>query len=136
MNQMYDEKITRRLFFSMVPVQILVVMCGGVNVIIDTAFAGNLIGKSALAATGLYGPVSQVLNTINVLLFCGAQVLCGKYLGANTLKRARSIFTLDVVFVSIIGAIASVLFVFCPTAVTYICAKPACRWRRRRSTDT
>ena len=124
MNQMYDEKITRRLFFSMVPVQILVVMCGGVNVIIDTAFAGNLIGKSALAATGLYGPVSQVLNTINVLLFCGAQVLCGKYLGANTLKRARSIFTLDVVFVSIIGAIASVLFIFCPTAVTYICAKP------------
>ncbi len=27
----YDEKITRRLFFSMIPIQILLVMCGGIS---------------------------------------------------------------------------------------------------------
>lgn len=51
MNNRYDEKITRRLFFSMVPIQILMVMCGGVNVIIDSAFASNLIGPGAMAVS-------------------------------------------------------------------------------------
>ena len=58
----YDERITGKLFFSLVPVQILLVMCGGVNVIIDGAFASNLIGPEAVASTDLYGPMAKGLD--------------------------------------------------------------------------
>ena len=108
----------------MVPVQILLVMCGGVNVIIDGAFASNLIGPDAMAAAGLYGPVAKLLDTVNALLFGGAQILCGKYLGENILKRARSIFTIDIAAVLLIGTVTAVLFLFFPSVAAGICVKP------------
>lgn len=120
----YNEKVTRKLFFSLVPVQILLVMCGGVNIIIDSAFASNLIGPNAVAATGLYGPPAKVLDTINALIFGGAQILCGRYLGENTLKRARSIFTLDMITVTLIGIAGTVLFFFFPEAVARVVTRP------------
>lgn len=110
----YDERITRRLFFSMIPIQILMVMCGGVNVIIDSAFASNLISADAMAVTGLYGPLAKILDTINILIFCGSQILCGKYLGESTVKRAKSIFTLDMLVINAIGVVFTVLFCFAP----------------------
>ena len=120
----YDEKITRKLFFSMVPVQILLVMCGGVNIIIDGWFASNMIGPDAIAVTGLYGPLAKVLDTINALLFGGAQILCGKYLGENTVKRTRGIFTLDIVAVLIVGVIFTVIFAFFPSVGAGMCTDP------------
>lgn len=120
----YDERITGKLFFSLVPVQILLVMCGGVNIIIDGTFASNLIGPEAVASTGLYGPMAKGLDTINALIFGGAQILCGKYLGENTLKRARSIFTLDMITVSVIGIAGTVLFFFFPHIAAGMCTSP------------
>lgn len=116
----YDEKITRRLFFSMIPIQILMVMCGGVNVIIDSAFASNLIGADAMAVTGLYGPLAKILDTINTLIFCGSQILCGKYLGENTVKRAKSIFTMDILVMTIIGSVSTALFCFTPALLSRV----------------
>lgn len=124
MNTRYDEKITRRLFFSMVPVQILLVMCGGVDVIIDGAFASNFIGPDAMAVTGLYGPMAKTLDTINTLIFCGSQIMCGKFLGENTLKRARSIFTLDMLVMTVIGLVTSCLFLFTPSWIAAVSTKP------------
>jgi Na+-driven multidrug efflux pump len=118
---MYDEKITRRLFFSMVPVQILMVLSGGFNVIIDGFFASNLIGPGAMAVTGLYAPLAKILDTLNALMFGGSQILCGKYLGENMLKRAKCIFSLDVMIMAIIGTIGSILFVFVPDIPASIC---------------
>ena len=120
----YDEKITRQLFFSMVPVQILLVMCGGVSVIIDSAFASNLIGPDAMAAAGLYGPLAKFLDTVNALMFGGAQIMCGKYLGENVLKRAKSIFTLDMVTTVMLGLAGTVLFMFFPNIASGFCVKP------------
>lgn len=117
----YDDKLTRKLFFSLVPIQILLVMCGGVNIIIDSAFASNLIGPDAMATTGLYGPLAKILDMINALVFGGAQILCGKYLGGNTVKRAKSIFTLDMLIILVVGLITTISFMFFPTYVAKIC---------------
>lgn len=63
MNTRYDEKITRRLFFSMVPVQVMLVMCSGINFIIDGAFASILIahGVDARTASAQLGHSSPAL---------------------------------------------------------------------------
>jgi len=123
MTDRYDEKITRKLFFSMVPVQILLVMCGGVNIIIDGWFASNFIGPGAIAVTGLYVPLAKILDTINALLFGGSQILCGKYLGENTIKRAKSVFTLDVVTVLAVGLAATVIYIFFPGIAAGFCVE-------------
>ena len=51
----YQEKthseIIQRLYLKLLPVQIVLVLIGGVNGIIDNAFAGNLIGQQAMAVT-------------------------------------------------------------------------------------
>lgn len=123
MQNSYDEKITRRLFFSMVPVQILMVLSGGINVIIDGFFASNLIGPDAMAVTGLYGPLAKILDTINALMFVGAQILCGKYLGENMQKKAKNIFTLDTLTMIILGTVGTLLFFFVPGIPAAICIK-------------
>jgi len=123
MKSTYDETITRRLFFSMAPVQILLVMCGGINTIIDSAFASNLIGPDAMAVTGLYNPLSLIFTTIHSLIFCGAQILCGKCLGENTLKRAKGIFTLDMLVIGIVGLISTFMFMFAPGFTASICTR-------------
>ncbi len=90
---------------KLVPLQIVMVIIGGVNAIIDNAFAGNLIGSQAMAITGLFSPVPNLLGGINALIFGGAQVLCGKYLGKKMAERTRSIFTLDMIVMVMISAI-------------------------------
>ncbi len=98
-------EIIPRLYMKLVPVQIVLVIIGGVNAIIDNAFAGNLIGKDAMAVTGLFSPVPNLLGGLNALIFGGAQVLCGRYLGKKMAERTRSIFSLDMIIMVFISLI-------------------------------
>ncbi|MCR5602448.1 MAG: ATP-binding protein [Lachnospiraceae bacterium] len=98
-------EIIPRLYMKLLPIQIILVIIGGANAIIDNGFAGNLIGPQAMAVTGLFGPVSFLLNAVNSLIFGGAQVLCGRYLGKKMVERTRSFFSLDMIIMMIISAI-------------------------------
>ena len=98
-------EIIPRLYMKLLPIQIILVIIGGLNAIIDNAFASNLIGPGAMAITGLFNPVSNFLNALNVLIFSGAQVLCGKYLGKRMAERTKSIFSLDMITIVIISLI-------------------------------
>ncbi|MCR5268604.1 MAG: hypothetical protein K6E16_08815 [Lachnospiraceae bacterium] len=51
---------------KLLPIQIILVIIGGANSIIDNGFAGNLIGSQAMAVTGLFSPVIVISA---VLLF-------------------------------------------------------------------
>ena len=96
-------EIIPRLYMKLLPIQILLVIIGGLNSIIDNAFAANLLGSDAMAVTGLFSPVTNFLNAINVLVFGGAQVLCGKYLGKHMTERTGSIFSLDMVTIIMVS---------------------------------
>ncbi len=95
--------IIPRLYMKLLPIQILLVIIGGLNSIIDNAFAANFLGSDAMAVTGLFSPVTNFLNAINALVFGGAQVLCGKYLGKHMTERTSSIFSLDMVTVILVS---------------------------------
>ena len=95
--------IIPRLYMKLLPIQILLVIIGGMNAIIDNAFAANLLGPGAMAVTGLFSPVANFLNAVNTLVFGGAQVLCGKYLGRHMRERTESIFSLDMVTIILIS---------------------------------
>ncbi|MBQ7463313.1 MAG: ATP-binding protein [Lachnospiraceae bacterium] len=98
-----QSEIIPRLYMKLLPMQIVLVIIGGSNSIIDNAFAGNLIGADAMAVTGFFSPVVFFLNAVNALIFGGAQVLCGRYLGKKMVERTRSFFTLDMIMMMIIS---------------------------------
>lgn len=106
-------EIIPRLYMKLLPMQIVLVIIGGTNAIIDNGFAGNLIGPQAMAATGLFAPAAFLLNAMNGLIFGGAQVMCGKYLGKQMVERTRSFFSLDMI---IMGMLSAVLLLVCETS--------------------
>ncbi|MCR4590117.1 MAG: hypothetical protein K5668_04800 [Lachnospiraceae bacterium] len=101
--EVIQSEIIPRLYMKLLPMQIILVIIGGINSIIDNAFAGNLIGPQAMAVTGLFSPVTNLLNGVNALIFGGAQVLCGRYLGKKMVEQTRSIFTLDMIIMLVIS---------------------------------
>ncbi|MBQ7581343.1 MAG: hypothetical protein IJU25_00830 [Lachnospiraceae bacterium] len=55
-----QSEIIPRLYMKFLPIQIILVIIGGVNSIIDNGFAGNLIGSQVMAITGLFSLVQHV----------------------------------------------------------------------------
>ena len=101
--------IIPKLYMKLLPIQILLVIIGGINAIIDNAFAANLLGSGAMAVTGLFSPVTNFLNAVNVLIFGGAQVLCGRYLGKHMTERTGSIFSLDMVTIILVSILLTLV---------------------------
>ena len=115
-----DGQIISRLFFRLLPVQILIMAMTSVNSIIDGVMASNLIGPSAMTVMGLYGPFNFFLPAICNMLLGGSQVLCGRYMGAGRAKETQGVFSLDLCLSAGIGAIMSILFILLPGGVSTI----------------
>jgi hypothetical protein len=63
-----DSKMITKLFFSLLPVQILLVAINSINSIIDGTMASNIIGPDSMAMTGLYAPLIKIIETVNAVL--------------------------------------------------------------------
>ena len=67
-------------------------MINAVNGIVDSLFASNIIGKSAMSAIGLFGPFNHFLYAASIMFVSGSQILYGKYL-ARDRQRIHGLFT-------------------------------------------
>ena len=108
----YDSKMITNVFWRLLPVQILIATISSINGIIDATVASNFIGPEAIAATGLFFPLTKILDTVNIVLLGGAQIMCGKMLGKNQVERTKGIFTLDMLIVAITSIILTLVGVF------------------------
>ena len=115
-----DGKIISRLFFSLLPVQILMVAIGSIDSIIDGTIASNLIGPQAMAVIGLYMPVLKISETINAVMLGGSQILCGQFLGKNQIERTRSVFSLDMTVVVGVSLIMTGICFIAPAVVAHL----------------
>ena len=105
----YDSKMITNVFWRLLPVQILIATISSINGIIDATVASNFIGHEAIAATGLFFPLTKILDTVNIVLLGGAQIMCGKMLGKNQVERTKGIFTLDMVVVAITSIVLTLV---------------------------
>ena len=62
-----DTQIISRLFYRLLPVQILLVAIGGINSILDGMIAGKYIGPLALTIIGLYYPILKITDSVNAV---------------------------------------------------------------------
>lgn len=114
MKKQYDSGMISKMFFRLLPVQILLVAIGSLNSIIDGAVASNFIGPQAMAVTGLFVPMDRIFETINIVMLGGSQILCGQFLGRNQVDRTRNIFTVDMIVILAVSMVGALLCLLIP----------------------
>ncbi|MCR4656358.1 MAG: ATP-binding protein [Lachnospiraceae bacterium] len=115
-----SDKLISRLFFSMLPVQILIFAMGSINSIVDGTMAGRFIGADAVGIIGLYFSMVNVMNAIGSVLLGGTTVLCGRYMGRGELQKTEGIFSLNLTVTFIVGLLLTALSVIVPGPIAVI----------------
>ena len=105
-----DYKLLSGLFYRLLPYQILLIVINAVNGIVDSMYASNYIGKTAMSAIGLYGPINHFLYAATILFVSGSQILYGRYL-AQDRKHINSVFTIDILIALGMGVLTAALMV-------------------------
>ena len=100
-----DSHMVTVLLFRLLPVQILIAAVGTINSIVSGLFAGNFVGEAAMSAIALYGPIRLLMTALNVMLFGGSTILCGRYLGRNQQEKIQSLFSLDIFLAAASGTV-------------------------------
>ncbi len=114
-----DSRIISRLFFRLLPAQILLVAVGSINSLIDGAMASRFIPAAfmPMAVIGLYAPFIKIVETINGVMLGGSQILCGRFLGKNLIDRTRSVFSLDMLVINAVAVLMMLLSLFVPESI-------------------
>ena len=107
-----DYKLLTGLFFRLLPYQVLLIVISAVNGIVDSLYASNVIGKTAMSAIGLFGPLNHFLYAASIMLVSGSQILYGRYLAADR-KKINGLFSLDVLVSAGLSLLISVLLAIC-----------------------
>ena len=105
-----DYKLLTGLFFRLLPYQVLLLIVTAVNGIVDSLFASNIIGESAMSAIGLFSPMNHFLYAACMIFVSGSTILYGQYL-ARERNRINHLFTVTLVVSGGVALLASGLLV-------------------------
>ena len=109
-NAQSNMKLTSKLLFRLLPLQIFLALIGSINAIISGLFATNFVGVNAMTAVGLYSPINMLIYAISTMLVGGATIMCGKYMGKNEDEKVQNVFSVAVVLSTAIALLFIVLF--------------------------
>ncbi|SKC84473.1 MATE family efflux transporter [Maledivibacter halophilus] len=76
---------------------------------VDGIFVGKGVGPLALAAVNLSMPYINIVFAISLLIAVGSSTLITFYLGQNRKEKSNEIFTINIIFLSCLGVILSIL---------------------------
>ncbi|MBO6108085.1 MAG: ATP-binding protein [Eubacterium sp.] len=106
-----NRKLLSRLFFRLLPYQVLLLVITAGTGIVDSIFASNFIGKAAMTAIGFYSPLNHFLYALSIMLVSGSQLLVGEALGGNKTGSVRRFFSTDLICSFVIALLVSVLLI-------------------------
>ena len=89
-----EYRLLTELYFRLLPYQVLLLVINAVNGIVDTLYASNVIGTSAMSAIGLFGPINIFLNAASIVLVSGSQILYGRYVTTKR-EKLQELFTVN-----------------------------------------
>ena len=116
-HQHMDPKTGRRLlerqFFSLLPLQILLLAIPAVNGLVSGFFGSNYVSVEAMSAIGLFMPVGMFVTASGAMLVSGSQILCSRLIGEDQLAGTRRIFLADLVIAAVISVTISALLLVC-----------------------
>ena len=103
-----DHRLLSGLFFRLLPFQVLLIVISAVNGIVDSLYASNMIGKEAMSAIGLFGPLNHFLYSVTIMFVSGSQMLYGRYL-AKDREKINGLFTVNIVISAGLALLTSAL---------------------------
>ena len=106
-----NSEIIVKLCFKLLPIQILLAAVPQLNGFTASLFASNSVGPEAMSAIALFFPLQMFFSAIGLMLFGGATILGGQYLGKNRIDRTKGIFSLSVGLSIAIAVIAMVALI-------------------------
>lgn len=121
-----EYRLLSGLFFKLLPYQILLLIITSVNGIVDSLYASNVIGSSAMSAIGLFGPLNHFLYATSIMFVGGSQVLYGRYLALDR-NRINHLFTVLMVTSGGLGLLTGgllVIGVFTGATTVFISTQP------------
>ena len=116
----HNDSLIERLFFHMLPVQILIFAMGSVNSIVDGVMAGRFIDATSVGVIGLYYAMVNVLNAVGSVLLGGSEVLCGRFMGRGEKDKTEGIFSLDLTIAFLSGCLLTAISLVFPGALANI----------------
>ncbi len=96
-------RLLTRLFFRLLPYQVLLIVINAVNGIVDGLVASNAVGAGAMNAIGLYTPMTHFLFALSITMVSGSQLLYGLYL-ANKPEAIQGVFSVDLLLSGAVSA--------------------------------
>ncbi len=120
MRYRYNRNI-RELFLRLLPVQIFLVIAGGLSGIINGLIVGNMLSDTAMVALGLTAPLSSLLAALASIVSGGSAILCGNYMGRGEVRKVNEVFSNAIMVVCGAGLVLSLLIFLCasPMAVMF-----------------
>ncbi len=109
-----DNKMIGKLFFNMLPVQILIFAMGSVNSIVDGVMAGRFIDATSVGVVGLYYSMVNFISAAGSVLLGGSSVLCGRFMGRGDVQNTESVFSLDMALTFMVGGFLTLVSLVAP----------------------
>lgn len=106
---MKNDYIVRNTYYSYVFASILSALTATAGMLIDNIIVGRHLGSDALGAMGIIGPVSLVFSAIGNICSGGGGARSAQALGRGQRDQFCLIFSVNILFVLIVGGIMTVL---------------------------
>ena len=88
--------------------------------VIDGFFVSNYVGKSAFSSLNLVMPFIMILGGMGFMIGTGGSALVSKTLGQKENEKANKIFSMMIVFTTILGLILRIIGIIFIRPVSYL----------------
>ena len=119
MNKKADTTLLK-MFFTLLPVQVLIFAMDSVNTLVDGAVAGQFIDSGTVGVIGLYYSMVEIFSAVGVVFVGGSAVLCGRYIGRGEQDKTESNFSMNLTTAFIIGAVMTAFSLLFPGVLAVI----------------
>ena len=116
----HGDRLISKLFYSMLPVQILIFAMGYITSIVNGVMAGRFIDSSTVGVIGLYYSMVNITSAAGAVMLGGTAVLCGRYMGRGDLKKTQGVFSLNITTTFIIAAVITGISFLIPGPIASI----------------
>lgn len=111
-HKLSNQSVIKSFFQYLIPSLVGMALMS-VNIVIDGIFVGHGVGSIALAGVNVAVPIYSVILSIALLIGVGGGTLFSISVGGNKRNQAKQIFTLSMIFVTLITIIVSLFsFIF------------------------
>ena len=112
--------LVSKLFFRLLPVQILIVAMGSVNSIVDGVVAGRYIAAESVGVIGLYYTMVRIMEAVGAVMAGGTAVLCGRYMGSGQTEKTQGVFSLNLTVTFLVGAVLTAVSLLMPVQLAVL----------------